>query len=258
MLAICASIILAAAIVAFSPLMLQPAKEEFRFPVGIPPSLGTVAMTTVGEEQVNTITLSGSGSASAKADQARLTVGVQTERPYASEAVDENAAKMTEVIDAIRALDIAEEDIETVTYSVYPNYDYESRQVTGYMVVNMVQVKISELDMIGDIIDAASEADANRIDGVSFELSEDLAEDLKLDAFRAALGDAETKVGVITETLGLELTGVLSVSESVYYPYRPYVGVETVISERAPIAPTPILEGSLSVTVTVQVVYTFQ
>ena len=254
-LAICMSVILAAAMITYRP--LEPREqEEFGFPVGIPPSLGTVASTWVGEEQVNTISLSGSGSASARANQATLTVGVQTERPYASEAVSDNAAAMTAVIDAIKALGIDEDDIETVIYGVYPMYDYDLRRVTDYRVTNMVQVSIADLDMVGDVIDAASEAGANRINGVSFGLSDDLTQELKLDAYRAALGDAEGKAEVIAETLGLELTGVLSVSESVYYPYAPMREVDYAIGAEK--ASTPILEGSLSVSVTVQVVYTFQ
>ena len=253
-IAICVSIILGAAIIAYKP--QKPQEQEFRFPVGIPPSLGTVAATGIGEDQVNTLSISGSGSASARANQATLTVGVQTESPDASEAVGENAETMTAVIDVIKSLGFEEEDIETVSYSVNPMYDYEWKRVTGYRVTNLVQVKISDLDMIGDVIDAASDAGANRIDGVSFELSDDLVEQLKFDAYRDALGDAEEKAEVIADFLKLDVTGVLSVSESVYYPYRPYLEYE-VVAAKAP-APTPILEGALSVTVTVQVVYTFQ
>lgn len=253
--AICMSIILSGAIIAYKPQVTEA--KGFRFPIGISPSLGTVASTWVGEEQANTISVSGLGSASARANQAKLTVGVQTEKPYASEAVEENAGLMTAVIDAIKSLGISEDDIETVSYAVQPIYDYDLKRLTGYWVTNMIQVKMSNLDMVGDVIDAASEAGANRIDGVSFELSDDLADELKLEAYKEALNDASEKAGIIAENLGLTLTGVYSVSESIYYPYRPlaYPVAETYALERSP---TPILEGSLSVSVTVQVVYTFQ
>ncbi|MFQ6053184.1 MAG: SIMPL domain-containing protein [Candidatus Bathyarchaeia archaeon] len=250
------SIILAAAIIAYKPLAPQEGGEGFRFPAGIPPSLGAVASTWVDGEQANTISLSGSGSASARADQATLTVGVQTEMPYASEAVEENARLMTAVIDAIEALGISEDNITTVTYSVHPIYDYELKKTTGYRVVNMVQVRIGDLDMAGAVIDAAGGAGANRIDSVTFGLSEDRAEQLKLQAYREALKDAEEKAKVIEEGLGLKITGVYSVSESVYYPYTPYRGAETFALDAK--APTPIIEGTLSVSVTLRVVYTFQ
>lgn len=261
-LAICVSIILSAAIIAYQP-QLPRELQEFRFVTGIPPVKGAVTSgvdyrpaATVSDEQKNTISLSGAGSASAKANQATLTVGVQTEAPYASEAVEENARMMTAVINAIKDLGLTEEDIKTVTYSVYPIYDKDWKQVTGYRVINLVQVRISNLDLIGDVIDAASDAKANRIDGISFELSDDLVEELKFEAYKEALRDAEAKAEVIAESLGLTLTGIYSVSESVYYPYSPYPATaEALAMERAP---TPIIEGSLSISVTVHVVYTFQ
>ena len=267
-LAICASIILSAAIIAYRPQLPQLPQElqDFRFVSGIPTTQGAVTSgigfepsVAVGTDQVKTISLSGAGSASAQANKATLTIGVQNEAPYASEAVEENARAMTSAINAVLALGLSEDAIKTVTYSVYPNYDYELKRVIGYQVINLVQVEVSDLDLVGDVIDAASGAGANRIDGIAFGLSDDLIEELKLMAYRDALGDAESKAEVIAEYLGLTLTGVYSVSESVYYPYRPYAMTDAYALERAAsYVPTPIYEGSLSVSVTVQIVYIFE
>jgi hypothetical protein len=252
--AICAAIVLGASVIAYRP--LESEAQEFRYPVGIPPSLGTVSNTQVGDQQIKTISLSGIGSASAQANEALLTLGVQTENKVASAAVDENAGTMTAVIAAIKSLGIADDEIETISYSISPIYDSNWQNVVGYRVINLVQVKISDLDLVGKIIDAASAAGANRIDGVSFGLSDDLAQQLKFDAYKKALGDAETKAQVITEGLNLKLTGVLSVSESYYYPYTPIRAVP--MNSAYDKVSTPIYEGSLSVSVTVNIVYTFE
>jgi len=257
--AICATIIIATAMITYKPLI--PLEEEgylFKFPAGIPPSLSTTSSaTSVGEDQVKAIHVSGSGSASAKANQATVTLGVTTEDPSASEAVEDNAALMSSVIQAIKALGISEEDIKTVQYSVYPNYNWELRQTVGYSVTNMVEVKIVNLDIVGDVIDAAAEAGANNIQGIAFGLSDEVAEGLKTEAYVKALTDARGKADLIAETLGLEITGVLSVSESVYYPYTPYTSYKG-YAESVSAAPTPIIEGTLSVSVSVQVSFTFQ
>jgi len=254
--AICLSIILSAAIIAYRP---QPSQlKDFRFVTGIPNARGATSLgqtVQLGTDQVKTISLTGYGSASAQANEATLTVGVQTEGPDASGAVEENARSMVAVINSIKELGFSDDELKTVSYGVSPIYDNDWNRVTGYRVVNMIQVEISNLDLVGDVIDAASGAGANRINGVSFGLSEDVAENLKLDAYREALNDAATKAEVIAETLAIELTGVYSVSENVYYPIRPYAVAEGISYDRAP---TPIIEGSLSVSVTVQIVYTFQ
>lgn len=250
-LAICASIILASTIIAYRP---QEQVQEFRFPVGIPPAFGTVTTTGAADEQTKTISVSGAGKASARANQATLTVGVQTDDPVASVAASENAELMTAMINAIKGQGISQDKIETVSYGINPIYDQNWQKVIGYRVVNLVQVKITNLDKVGAIIDAASKAGANRIDGISFGLTDDVAEELKLDAYRNALNDAATKAEVIATTLKIKITGVLSVSESYYYPYTPIRGYEKISADKVS---TPIFEGALSVSVTVHIVYTF-
>jgi len=239
----------------------EKAPEEalsLRFPTGIPLALGTVSSVNVGEQEFKTISVTGSGSASMQSNEAIVTVGVQTQDESASEAVSLNAERMNQVIDAIKALGITEEDMRTVSYNVYPVYaqnDYNL--VVGYRVVNMIEVDMTEMDLIGEVIDAASQNGANVIQGVSFGLSQGQQEDLKEQAYLAALRDAEAKANLIAEQLELTITGVLSVSENYYQPYQPYRDYKLAIAGEA-LAPTPILEGKLSVSVTVYIVYSFE
>jgi uncharacterized protein YggE len=211
----------------------------------------------VGEEKVYAIHVSGSGSSSEKANQATVTLGVYTENPSATEAVQDNAALMNAVIDAIRAEEIPEEKIKTVSYSVNPNYDWETRRTVGYRVTNMIQVEIDDISKVGDILDAATGAGANNVQGISFGLSDDISTILQTEAYVNALNDARGKADLIAETLGLKITGVLSVSESVYHPYTPFRAYAEADMAGAP-APTPIIEGTLSVSVSVQVAFTFE
>ena len=239
----------------------QKAPEEalsLRFPTGIPLALGTVSSVNVGEEEFKTISVTGSGSASMQSNEATVTVGVQTQDDSASEAISLNAERMNQVIDAIKALGITEEDMTTVSYNVYPVYAKEDYTlVVGYRVVNMIEVKVTKMELIGEAIDAAAENGANVIQGVSFGISEEEQAELKKQAYLAALNDAEAKANLIAEELKLTITGVLSVSENYYQPYQPYRDYKLAIAGEA-VAPTPILEGKLSVSVTVHIVYAFE
>jgi uncharacterized protein YggE len=250
--ALCASIILASVMIFYRP--KEPVGGEFWLPVGVPPSIGSIASKVSVDGGSKTISLSGTGTAYAKANQALLTLGVQTENSSASVAVEENARLMSAVVSALKGLGIREDMMETVSYSISPIYDSTWQKVIGYRVVNLLRVKLQELSLIGRAIDEAGRAGANRIEGISFGLSGELQEQLKLEAYRRALNDASSKAKLIAETLNLKITGVLSFSESVYYPYTPTRGLEM-----APGAPsTPIFEGALSVSVTVNIVYTFE
>jgi uncharacterized protein YggE len=256
-IAICISIILAGAIIAYRPPQVEEEDSLFKFPSGIPPSLGSMSSVALSDEQVNAIMVSGSGSASAQANQATLTLGAWTEDPVASEAVEDNAILMNSIIEAVMALGIEEDKIKTVQYSVSPNYNWETRTVTGYRVTNMIQIEVDDIDLVGSVIDEASDAGANSIQGISFGLSDEVADSLTEEAYVLALQNAQGKAALIAETLELEITGVLSVSESVFYPYTPYRSVAEATYDSGS-APTPIIEGSLSVSVNVQVAFSFQ
>ena len=236
-----------------------PEAGTLSFPHGIPPVLGATSGIQAEGEEFNTISIGGSGTASLQADEAKVTIGVQTQNESASEAIELNAELMSNIIEAVKGLGIDEENMKTVSYSVYPVYaERDYSKVEAYRVVNMVAVKVTDMDLIGKVIDQAAENGANQIQGVSFGLSEEKQEELKEQAYLAALDDAEGKAELIAGRLDLNITGVLYVSESTYQPYREYtLEVYDMALVPAPKASTPIIEGELSVSVTVHVVYAF-
>lgn len=266
--AICLSIILAGAIIAYKPGVVEQMSPTlpagFRFPSGTGVSQGMPTLYSGVAEDASsdpkTISLTGSGSASAQADQASINLGVQITSESASDAISENADSMTAVIEAIKALGVSEDDIVTTSYSVYPQYDWteSGRVFKGYTVTNLVQVTVKDLDIVGDVIDAAAVAGANQINGISFELSDAKREELKTNAYIAAMGDAQDKADVIAETLGLTITGVQSVNEYSYTPVRSYEYAESVAMDGAKSFSTPIVSGELSVTVSIHIVYLFE
>jgi uncharacterized protein YggE len=268
--AICLSIIVAGAIIAYKPGLVDQdttsLPESFRFPSGTGVSQGVPTLYSEvsqdASENLKTISLTGSGSASAQADQASVSLGVQVISMSARDAIGENADKMTAVIDAIKALGVSEDDIITTSYSVYPQYDWteDGRIFKGYTVTNLVQVTVKDLDIVGDVIDAAADAGSNQINGISFELSEIKREELKSNAYIAALTDAQDKADVIAMTLELTISGVQSVTEYSYAPVRSYEYLEeaAVMSGDAKYSSTPIVSGELSVTVSIHIVFLFE
>jgi uncharacterized protein YggE len=267
--AICISIIIAGVIIAYKPGMVNQTPSlptGFRYPSGQGvsqgvPTLYTGTAQSSNDPQLKTISLSGAGSASAQADQAKVNLGVQITMESARDAIGENANLMSEVIEAVKSLGVSEDDIITTSYSVYPQYDWtdEGRIFKGFTVTNLVQVTVKDLEIVGDVIDAAAEAGANQINGINFELSDAKREELKSNAYIAALSDAEDKGQLIADTLKLSIIGVQSVTESSYVPVRTYEFVEEAGADFArSYAPTPVLSGELAVTVNVHIVFLFE
>ena len=265
--AICLSIVMAGAIIAYKPGVVENLTPSlpagFRFPSGVGVSQGVPTLyndvSQGTETNSKTISLTGAGSAAAQADQATIDLGVQVTADLASEAIGENADAMSAVIEAIKALGISEDDMITTSYSVYPQYDWTDtgRVFKGYTVTNLVQVTVKDLDIVGDVIDAAAEAGANQINGITFGLSDEMREELKNNAYIAALTDAQSKAELIADTLGLSISGVQSVTENSYVPVMSYAYAEGADMAKS-YAPTPVLSGELAVTVIVYIVYLFE
>jgi uncharacterized protein YggE len=206
---------------------------------------------------IRTMSLSGTGKITVKANQAIIVLGVYTEAKVADWAVQENALKMADVVQAIKSLGILESDIQTIGYSINPIYNWEMKMTVGYQVTNTLQITLNNLSKIGAVIDKSSTAGANSINSVTFTVKdEDLAE-FKLDAYAKAVADVKAKAKVISEGFGFELGGIQSINESYFYPqYRnTYVGMD-MKSAGMEMAQTPIISGNLEVSATLNVVYT--
>ena len=223
----------------------------------IPPARGSTLLTSnsnnITDSYPRTLSLSGTATVHAQPDQVVFNIGAYTEERTASAAIDENARIMTAVLNAVKEQGVKVENISTAYYSVTPNYNYDAKMVISYQVTNMVQVKISDLSKVGAIIDVASAAGANKVDSISFGLSDAAANNIKLSAYKAAIADAKAKAEVITQNLGITVTGVQSVSESYYYPQIDYM--KSVMPTYGASASTPILQGNISVTATLNIVY---
>ncbi|HEY7893577.1 MAG TPA: SIMPL domain-containing protein [Gemmatimonadaceae bacterium] len=146
-----------------------------------------------------TVAASGHGEARVTPDRATLSIGVETKGATAAQASAENARKQRGVVDAVKALGVADAQISTVDYSVYPEQSVPTDKsgsiprIVGYTVTNTVRIDVQRLDQLGALIDAALSKGANAINSLSFFSSnEDDARRLALAAaVQRARGDAE-------------------------------------------------------------------
>ena len=209
-----------------------------------------------GENQQRIIVVTGIGWATAEPSIAKVNLGVYTEASTAAEAVQQNAEKMSSVIEALKALGISEEDIKTLNYALSPIMDYESRppRVVGYRASNVITITVRALDMVGQVIDVAVEAGANEVQSVTFTLTETESQRLKLEALQKAAENAKAKASTIASALNVEIIGVLRATESAIY-YQPY---RLDVMEYAKAPETPILPSDVQVSATIQVTYLIQ
>ncbi|MEX1377931.1 MAG: SIMPL domain-containing protein [Eubacteriales bacterium] len=218
---------------------------------------GTSTVSSTGEATVSTINVSGTCEVSVPADVGYIQMGVETQDKDVKEAQSENAKRMEEIIDAVKELGLTDEDITTSNYSIYPNYDYSegirSEEPTYYTVSNTVKLKVKDLDILGDVIDIATEAGANRAYSIYFDAEDTVA--AQDDALAKAVEDALRKAEIIAGAANVKVVGVKTINDQTYYStgYYDYAAERSVKADSALDYATPIMSGQVSVTANVYV-----
>lgn len=202
------------------------------------------------------ITVSGDGSVLAKPDTAHVTLGVQIQNVELSAAQSQANDQMNAVLASLKQSGISNDNIKTVNYSINVNQDYSkgTGEVTGYTVVNMVDVKITDLDKVGSIIDAAVKAGANNVGGV--QLSVENVDALVQQAREQAMANAKSKAEQLAKLGGVTLGAPISISEGTSPPPQPMAARDT-MNVASGAASTPIQTGQNEITVSVTVSYGF-
>lgn len=212
----------------------------------------SVAQSTSTTDPVaHTITVSATGSTTVVPDVARISLGVTLNRPTVKAARADAAAKMTNVITAIRKLGVDEKDIRTVGLNLYPQYSNGSpSRVVGYGISEQLQVTIRDLDKAGDAVDAATAAGATDVGGISFELADpDAAQN---QARAAAVAKAKTAAQAMAQAGGVSLGSVVSITDASPVVGPVYYGAR---AGAVPAAGTPVQPGTQDISATITVVF---
>ncbi|MBX3031753.1 MAG: SIMPL domain-containing protein [Chloroflexi bacterium] len=219
------------------------------------PAITPARAQDTSRENPHTLSVSGTGSVSVKPDLASVVVGVTVQRDKAGAAANDAANDMDAVVTAIKALGIAEDDIRTTDISLDAVYDYDRRpyRLVGYQARNMVAVTVRDIGQTGAVIDAATGAGATDVGSVTFRVADQDAAETA--AREAAVRAARAKADTMVAAAGIEIVGIISMSEtSAPIPYPVYYGREA-MGVAADQAATPVMPGTIDVEVTVSIVY---
>jgi hypothetical protein len=191
-------------------------------------------------------------SIEAAPDLATIGAGVTTTEPTATAAMRRNAEEMTKVIARIKALGIAEKDIQTTGVALGPQYDYQNGGPVfrGYQANNRVSVILRKIDDTGRVLDALVEAGATDIGGPNFAIADDTA--LKEQARKAAVARGAAQARAYAAMLGYTDIRVLAVSENIEGTVPLYVAAKTVALEATA---TPIQPGQIATGVSITITY---
>lgn len=215
-----------------------------------------------GGEQPNTLTVQGETQFDVAPDLAKIQFAIETRSTTAQDAQLRNRQVQDEIKQALNRVGVSSSDVETTNYNIQRWYEWdykENKQVDkGYIVSNNFVVKTTDLAKVGDILDAGVQAGANRVDSISFELSDEKSRQVKQEALRKAATNARDKAVALAEGSGVRLGAVKSISENSYVvmPYaRGGYDMAMMKAEGAPVPATDISPQNVQVNAQVSVGY---
>ncbi|MHB8117162.1 MAG: SIMPL domain-containing protein [Methanothrix sp.] len=220
--------------------------------LGIMLLLLVATSATAVENNMSKLIVQGEGKTSAAPDKATVVLGVQTRDASAAIAAAENARLMNETIDALLAAGIAENEIQTSSYSLgtasedAPVMTGEKQKTPQFLASNTVTVNLNNIADVGKVLDAAVFAGSNHIQEVSFDLKDPQPQ--KDLALTLAIEDARRKAEVAAKAAGVKLGRVLEISEGYGY-------VAAASRSAAFDVATPILPGKMEITASVTMTY---
>ena len=217
------------------------------------PAVATAQSQTDTDQTLRTISATGTGRVKAAPDVADISLGVTKQGKEASEASAKAAEAMDGVVKALLGMGIDEKDIQTTSLNLDPRYDYNDEPATieGWEANNMVQVTIRDIESVGTVVDSATAAGANSINGASFRV-EDPTE-AEAAARSAAVADAQAKADQLAADAGVEIIGIVTITESGGQQPQPlYMDGEMAMGgEMDTMAKTPVLPGEVELSVSV-------
>ena len=209
---------------------------------------------------VTGINVTGEGRVTVEPDLARLNLGVEVNEDSADLALVNANGAMENLLSVLEEAGVAEEDIQTTGVTVQPIYNFNEPTpvIESYTATNTVDVKIRDLESVGEIIDGATNAAGNavRVNYITFEREDDA--EAVAQAREQAVEDARAKAEALAEGAGVGLGDLQTLAETSFNqpPPIPFAadrdfgaaGEESFVE-------TPVNPGTLEISVTVAAVY---
>lgn len=217
-----------------------------------------INFSTVTQGKGDPFVVQGSGKVTVVPDIAKVTLGIQESGDNLKTVQNSVNKRSQNLVDQIKKLGIDTKDIKTISYSVYPQYDYTApaQRITGYQVSTSYEVTIRDLSKINDVLGSATGFGANTVGSVVFDLSDDLKKQKLEEARNEAVSEAKTKATGLAKAAGITLGRIINVSEETPTNIRPMAmnAMGGGIAEKSTTVPN-IQTGTTELNITVSLSY---
>lgn len=215
--------------------------------------VGALPIAVTQTQKMTTFDVTGEGRVVVVPDEAALQLGVSGEGRNLRLVQLNINTQMEQVSKSLKEMGVEAEDIKTIAYNVYPDY-----QTSGmYRAQASVNVKIRDLDKVSEALDLVGTLGLDNVSGPVFGLSDELSEKTMREAREMAIEKAKTKASELARLSGMKLGRIVNISEggSGGYPVPMYARDMAVSSTMEAKVETPVEAGSSEVVVNVTLSY---
>lgn len=215
----------------------------------------TMSGSSAAEDEATKINVGGSATISTDPDEVAVYLKIETLYDDASTSQSENADIYEQVKAALLAQGVDEEDMKTTYYNLDLdeewNWETNEYEEQGYKTIHKIKVISSDVDSAGELVDAAVDAGAT-VDYVTFQLSDEVREELEDQLLGEAVEDARNKAENMAGAAGMALGKLVSADYGTptYYSSS-YYGYELAAMSIADSSGTSLSSGSIEVSVAV-------
>jgi len=188
-------------------------------------SLAACNYTYSSSDYARNVSVTGHGEVYVVPDVAYVNIGVQNTDDLVTAVLNQNTTQAQGIRTALTKLGVADVDIQTSNFSIYPVQQYDNMgNMTGtkYQAVNTVSVTIRDLSKLGQILDAVVRNGANTVNSISFDVLDKTT--AITEARSRAVKDAQSQAQELANASGAQLGEVQSISVSSSTPVPVYEG----------------------------------
>jgi uncharacterized protein YggE len=157
--------------------------------------------------------MTGEGIVQAVPDRAWITITAESRAGNPREAQRRNVEVMSPVQAKLKSAGIAADAMRTVGYDLQQEWDYvnNKRISRGYVARNSIEVRVDQVDRVGELLEIAVGSGATSVGGIRFDLKDRVK--LERDALRLAVADARTKADAAAAGAGRTIDRILRIEE---------------------------------------------
>jgi len=200
------------------------------------------------------LVVTGNAEVLAVPDEAVVRLGIIRQSSVAQTAQEQANSVAQEILNAISKAGVPSKDIQTARLVLSPVYNSRGpdQRIVSYNATNTVSIRLDNLAIVGNVIDAGLKAGANELQGVLFRLRNELPS--REQALKQAVQEAQGKATAMADALRVNLAGVLEASEGELSVVPRIQSFMTAASPQSP-ATTPVSPGEIEIRANVTIRY---